>query len=829
MEKNKCKNKFSVAIVFSMLLFLSFSKNAYAIPASYQRCAPSVAGTDCTIGEFIYADDRSTPITTNDFCQIKITDPTDAVIANNVNMSDKDDGWYYYVLSPTPATEGIYRTVICCDTGANKKCVDKTFVVGTSFESLPAKIWAYTERTLTSFGTLVSDTASAVWTSVARTLTGKGLSGGENLATETAINSAVTTLQGASPIDLTTLAGYVDSVEGYIGTPSGGSPATLFGAAEAISTQLDQLDTLETKIDTVDTIIDLIRSSQLLGYNLQLSDAKEIQETKDYRAKLTILDYESDLVDAASTPTIVLYDALRATPTIPAMTKTSTGIYEFVYTVPNGAANGSWETVVTVDLGGSAPIELTDYWEVTGSPAQVIINSISDATVPTISGNITITNEGSVGYEYQYEYCVVSTESNQCGGEDDVAYAKAAKYINAGQNWQTDLSLTVSAIGNYWFKLVVYWGTENSGAAKTFAATEVPISPGGVGGSGGSYCDKCLEGIYGKLSEIQNEIGYHGSSTTDVGASVYQTLKALSANLKDIGGTKGYNLDALYNISNDTSNNLAYLKNKSLELAALLDVNKLLIDKVANQPIIKTWFEWNSVVLKMLVINPSSSQTQTVPFKAYLPRETKPEYIISQGDLLLDFDDQAGLWYVHKDIKLGPGQSVTKEVEIKDIWLIPQEDINSLRSQFNELIKPLQETSFFAQATTLKSDSDRLLDGVERKQNEYKATPQEHIIAYRENQESLKAVATNLDALKKLVTDKSNAGGALGQLFGVSTTMTWAIIFVVVVGVAVLMFFLYMFLSKKEAMDKFIVTPTSLVPPVEKQEKQDNEKPDNKL
>lgn len=674
--------------------------------------------------------------------------------------------------------------------------------------TIASAVWNNATRNLTSFGTLVAD----IWSNTTRSLSTSTLDSG-SLATLTDLNTLESNLRGASSTDLTTLAGYVDSVEGYIGIPTDTATTTLFGSIRDVRTKLNQLDTLETKIDTVDSVVDLIRASQLLGYKLQLSDAGEILETKNYRAKLTILDYQSNPVDVSSTPSIILYDALRATATSTTMTNLSTGVYEFVYTVASGAANGTWETLVSVDLGGSANVKLNDYWEVEGSPAQVVINSISDTTVPSISANTTISNEGSVGYEYQYEYCVVSTENNQCGGGDDTAYATAAKYLNAGQDWTTDLGLTVSNTGNYWFKVVVYWGTETSGASRTFTATEAPAPTPALGGGGGITVGVSLNTIYDKLVDVQNDLGYRGKPgipQENIAATVYETLKIMSERLETIAGSEGCGLCNIFRLEKEQASNIDYLKNKLLELRALLDANKLLIDKAANQPVIKTWFEWGSVILKMLVINPSSSQTQAVPFRAFLPRETKPEYIIDREDLALDFDEENNLWYVHKEIKLGPGESATKRVEIKDVWLIQEEEISSLRSQFEDLLKPLEGTAFYAQAITLKSDSDRLLDGVARKQNEYKATPQEHIVAYRENMESLKAVQSNLDALKKLVAEESGASRALGSLFGVSTTMTWAIVIIVVVGIVILMVMLYTMLLRNQDLEYHLAGETGL-------------------
>jgi len=119
------------------------------------------------------------------------------------------------------------------------------------------------------------------------------------------------------------------------------------------------------------------------------------------------------------------------------------------------------------------------------SPAQVLINSITDVTTPTVSASITISNEGFVNTEYQYEWCVVSDIANSCGGGDDIFYASAAKLINAGENWQNTLNATVPNTGTYYFKLVVHFGDNYSVASQEFTAVTPPPSGGGGGGGGG--------------------------------------------------------------------------------------------------------------------------------------------------------------------------------------------------------------------------------------------------------------------------------------------------------------------------------------------------------
>ncbi|MFA6177344.1 MAG: dockerin type I domain-containing protein [Candidatus Paceibacterota bacterium] len=115
------------------------------------------------------------------------------------------------------------------------------------------------------------------------------------------------------------------------------------------------------------------------------------------------------------------------------------------------------------------------------SPAQVLINSITDNIIASISANINITNEGSVDTEYQYEWCVVSDIDNSCGGGDDVFYSSAAKLLTVGQSWTTDKIATVPSIGTYYFKIVVYYGINYSVASQVFTA----VSDGGPGGGSG--------------------------------------------------------------------------------------------------------------------------------------------------------------------------------------------------------------------------------------------------------------------------------------------------------------------------------------------------------
>jgi len=606
---------------------------------------------------------------------------------------------------------------------------------------------------------------------------------------------------------------------------------TVDGKIDIIDTNVDTLLTnLQTVDDNVDaivvkwgtasaedivndiagvkTVVDSLRSSQQLNYTIELSDVGEVLTGSTYRAKLTILNYESQPTDAVSSPSITLYDALRATADTGTMTKLSTGVYEYTFSVPSGATSGFWETVASVDLGGALPITRQDYWEVEGSPAQVIINSISDLSVPSIVANVTISNEGAASYEYQYEWCVVSAEDNACGGGDDVFYSSAAKYILTGEDWNTSLNATVSNTGSYWFKVVVYYGTEASGASQTFIAVEeeeeATPSPGGGGGGGTAVS---LTTVYNKLLEVQNELGFHGKTKTAyedmrivkswVGAlpgqlsqPMYKELSGMSKSLAGIEGTSGVDFSSpafqsLLDISEVNSADLQEMKNKLADLRAVSSVTRRLVEQTITEPLVETWMTFNSVVFNFLISNPLT-ETKTLKFKSYLPVEVKPEHIMDLDGLSIDYDSSAASYYVFGNITLGPSEAVTKKVEIKDIWVFTDEEIESLKKQAETLAKPLAKTQYDAMGAVLKNEIEATLDIILLRQNESYRTPQDHIVTHRTNVVKMELVKKDLEKMKDLVVQAGASQGIVGKVGGIQTFATWGIILAIVFGFGLL-------------------------------------------
>ncbi len=151
--------------------------------------------------------------------------------------------------------------------------------------------------------------------------------------------------------------------------------------------------------------------------------------------------------------------------------------YDFRVSAVNGVGQGPASTEVSATPG---------------VPAQVLITSLSDLTVPSITAETRITNEGGEAYEYQYTWCVTNAEANLCGGGDDIFTAMGAKLIQPGENWDTSLTATVGSTGNYWFHLAVAFGSDSSYARQSFTAATAPSSGGGSGGGSKAKSRACV-------------------------------------------------------------------------------------------------------------------------------------------------------------------------------------------------------------------------------------------------------------------------------------------------------------------------------------------------
>jgi len=183
-----------------------------------------------------------------------------------------------------------------------------------------------------------------------------------------------------------------------------------------------------------------------------------------------------------------------------------------------------------------------------------------------------------------------------------------------------------------------------------------------------------------------------------------------------------------------------------------------------------------SITLRLMAVNPADNE-QTVPIKVYLPLEVKPEDIIYKGDLEVAYDTQQGSYYVFGEYQLKPRETLEKEIEIKDVWLIDQSQIAIIRQEAKEVLSAFEKTKYLDRATLLYNGIDKKLKEVEQMQDLSAASPGYKISNYRNSVSLLNSAKADLLAEKTLLSEVAPKGLA---------RFTWKIFLFIIIFLGVL-------------------------------------------
>lgn len=220
---------------------------------------------------------------------------------------------------------------------------------------------------------------------------------------------------------------------------------------------------------------------------------------------------------------------------------------------------------------------------------------------------------------------------------------------------------------------------------------------------------------------------------------------------------------------------------------------------------------FGEVVLKMMVVNPSETEVKEYDIRSPLPQEVKPEHVLDTDGLKVDYDSQAGAFVLVGHLTLKPKESVTKQVILQDVWVIPADRFSSLRREIDDIMRKLRGSSYYDRGDMLARAIDRKLAQAQESQDQAaSAPPMQHINAYRDNLKILDAAEIDMVSLRQLMvmaainTTKpgSEALPSIGdgghekageqETGGLSVLATWRLIFVVLglLGFVSLSFFM---------------------------------------
>ncbi len=274
---------------------------------------------------------------------------------------------------------------------------------------------------------------------------------------------------------------------------------------------------------------------------------------------------------------------------------------------------------------------------------------------------------------------------------------------------------------------------------------------------------------------------------------MFSSMNSIASSIQNINSTLGRldnnTLSNILSVAQENTTDLKYVRNKLADFRAVSTVQRQVLDNVA-VPVVNTWYTSGSVDLNIMVSNPAQTP-QKVPFKIYLPKEAKLEHIMDDGGFNIQYDIQLDTLYASGELELAPGESVKKFIKMRDIWQIPEDETKLAKSQADEFYKKLVKGAYSSQALLLKNDIDTRVEKIVRTQEENIASPQDKIMSYRENKESLAAVKSDLEELKALIAQADSSKGFLGALGGIQTISVWGIIIAFVTGFGLLVAILF--------------------------------------
>ena len=200
-----------------------------------------------------------------------------------------------------------------------------------------------------------------------------------------------------------------------------------------------------------------------------------------------------------------------------------------------------------------------------------------------------------------------------------------------------------------------------------------------------------------------------------------------------------------------------------------------------------------TVRMRIVIVNPSATKTQTKSVKNYLPREITQKDILETDGLEIDYDDAQAMFYVYKnEISLTPSETKSFEIVLNDVWTLPEKSLGDYGRRTEAALGKLKGSPYFSQAQEISNSVRVRIDEILKTQNDSAVTKQQHIAYYRGNLQVLEAVKADIEKLEKIIFA---VGGPPNlelieesdiSLKSPSSKTTWIIIFIILIFVAIL-------------------------------------------
>ena len=172
-----------------------------------------------------------------------------------------------------------------------------------------------------------------------------------------------------------------------------------------------------------------------------------------------------------------------------------------------------------------------------------------------------------------------------------------------------------------------------------------------------------------------------------------------------------------------------------------------------------------TLILRVMVTNPYR-EDRVIPIRSSLPPGIGTNDIAAvDSRLTVDYDVRNDVYYVHGDISLGARATDTLDVEMQDIWAIPDETFDELDKQAVGIMEILGKSKQAGVAAALGSRIAEAVQGLRAAQTENAVSrgvaPVKHIRTHEANLKLLQSIRKDVGRLENLALAVGHDPGPL--------------------------------------------------------------------
>ncbi len=180
-----------------------------------------------------------------------------------------------------------------------------------------------------------------------------------------------------------------------------------------------------------------------------------------------------------------------------------------------------------------------------------------------------------------------------------------------------------------------------------------------------------------------------------------------------------------------------------------IENNALAVDYWRSDP---TEIKQEKIIRFNIDVENPFEKAKTYKNKHFLPQEVSPEDLIEFESFEVRFDQEKKSLFLYKEEELQPKEKKKYTIGIRDVWFIPQKEIDYLRSRSNTANDILKESKYAASAKILFEGINELLTALETSQAQKKENIGDHISLFRDNQKIFDKARAEVESLEKLLS-----------------------------------------------------------------------------